>query len=341
VFGWLAERERAGRDDPFFLYVHYMDPHTPYAPPPGFDEDLFVGDELYGQYAHLDVPIGEGYVGMLDEHLVLEGGSHEIDLYVARYDAEIAYCDREIGRLIDSMRARGWLDESLLVVTADHGESMTEHGVYFNHGLFPYENNIRVPLIVRHPAFEAGRRVADVVQSIDLAPTLLDASGLDLPDAIEGETILPLLLGQGGKSLDLAFAEAGESHGGSLITALRTRESKLIAFRRRAPTWYEEGMGIVGVLREAAFDPGRFYDFMAAFELEGDREHERELYDIAADPDEEVNLVEERPEDVRALSERLEPFREAAFELRPDTRIDESEMDAETLETLKSLGYVQ
>ncbi len=116
---------------PFFLWVHFYDPHAPYDPPGAF--------------------AGKGYAG------------------------EIAYADSQVGRLVDRLRSRGLLDSTFVVVTADHGEGLGDHGEE-EHGVLVYEETLRVPLIVRGPGISAGRVEREPVSLVDVAPFLLEAS---------------------------------------------------------------------------------------------------------------------------------------------------------------------
>jgi len=146
----LAFLEDARR--PFFLWVHYFDPHAPYAPP-------------------------------LD-------GSQRVSTRTP-YDAEIGYVDAQLARLAQYLETSGAARHTLVVATADHGEGLWEHGEV-THGLFVYESTLRVPLIVRFPDRRAaGTRVAEPVSLVDLAPSLLAWLGLPAPDGLDGR-VLPL-----------------------------------------------------------------------------------------------------------------------------------------------------
>src|SRR5262249_14866606 len=116
--------------------------------------------------------IGEGQV--VDGH-------RDLAFYVARYDAEIAYTDAEIGRLLGALRAKGLMGRTMTVLTADHGESLGDHHYFFDHGRFGFQSCLRVPLIVSYPGVLAPRVDADPVELLDLAPTLLEAAGARLP----------------------------------------------------------------------------------------------------------------------------------------------------------------
>jgi arylsulfatase A-like enzyme/Flp pilus assembly protein TadD len=152
---------RADRERPFFAWVHLYDAHTPY-----------------------DAP--EPYRSRFPS--TLKGA----------YDAEIAYADAQVGRLIDALEAEGRGAETLVAVVADHGEMLGEHGEA-THGFFIYEAATRVPLIVAGPGL-APRTVPDQVRVVDLMPTLLELLGVPSPAAVQGTSLLPLVQG---KRLDL------------------------------------------------------------------------------------------------------------------------------------------
>jgi arylsulfatase len=190
---WLAGR---APDEPFFLWVHYQDPHGPYTPPedclPPLARELTDEPELpvgRNQRGHGDLPI----------YQVL-GAERAPETYRMRYDAEIRYFDRELGRLLAQLRSSGILQRSLLIFSADHGEALGEHGYYFAHGQNLHAELLHVPLLVRLPGGErAGERRSEPVSHLDLWPTVLAAfdlepgpcRGLDLlADALPAERVL-------------------------------------------------------------------------------------------------------------------------------------------------------
>lgn len=154
------------RKTPFFAWVHLYDPHAPYeAPPP--------------------------YRSMFPPTLV---GS---------YDAEIAATDAQVARLLDELRAEERLDDTLVVIVGDHGESLGEHQEQ-SHGFFIYEATVRIPLILAGPGI-AARSVEDQVRIVDVPPTVLQVLGVPIPQVVQGVSLLPVL---GGQRVDrLAFAE--------------------------------------------------------------------------------------------------------------------------------------
>jgi len=152
---WLRQKIAVHDGVPWALWLHYFDPHAPYLVHEGVSEAFGVESDL------------------------------------ERYDGEIAYTDRHIGRLLDELARSGLAAQTIVVVVADHGEEFGEHGNK-GHGYALYEECVRVPLIVSVPGI-APRRVPDVVPTINLMPTLLELCRVPLPHAIEGRTIVPLL----------------------------------------------------------------------------------------------------------------------------------------------------
>ncbi|MFT5288118.1 MAG: choline-sulfatase [Planctomycetota bacterium] len=152
---WLRKRDQ---DRPFFLWVHFFDPHGPYLPPAPFrpaDTD--------------DVP--------------------------AMYLGEVRFADAQLGRLLEGMRAAGILDETTVALAADHGEAFGEHGEP-THGAYVWETTMRVPLLLRDPAGRrAGESVNDTVSVADLHPTLWHAMGLERPPVVDGLDLMPLFDG--------------------------------------------------------------------------------------------------------------------------------------------------
>lgn len=138
---------------PFFLFVHFYEPHKPYEPPP-----------RYASYAP--------------------------------YDGEIAYADELVGRLLDRLKSGGVYQRAMIVLLADHGEGLGDHGEQ-EHGLFLYQETTHIPLIIKLPGSHPARRVAAPVQQIDVAPTILDFAGTPRQPQLHGRSLRPLLEGTG------------------------------------------------------------------------------------------------------------------------------------------------
>ena len=183
---WL--RDATTKDDrPLFLWVHYQDPHGPYTPPRSY-QSLYLDESARGR--ELRVTDSVSGSGGIPTYQVLEQ-HREFGYYVAQYDAEIRYFDESLHELVQGIRGMGLWDRALTIFTADHGESMGEHEYYFAHGDFLYPGQIHVPLIVwnpQEPAFR-GRRDA-IVQSSDIATTVLSFAGIDPVESIPGRDLL-------------------------------------------------------------------------------------------------------------------------------------------------------
>lgn len=176
---WLAN---AG-DDRFFAYVHFREPHFPYDPPPPFDTQFGEGDLFPDGMA--DWPTVEAM------NARAESGEPPPDEVLDRvrslYRGNFAYVDDLVGQLLECLEDREVEDETIVIVTADHGEALFEHG-YIGHNTQLYEESVRVPLIVKLPG-TGPRRVDDVVELIDLAPTILELAGTPVPDTMQGKSL--------------------------------------------------------------------------------------------------------------------------------------------------------
>jgi arylsulfatase A-like enzyme len=180
ALSWIEKN----RKRKFFLFLHVMDPHSPYSPPGqyrraflsrAYDRELRDGPELRARIGSLSA----------DDKAQL------VDLY----DGDVAYADSKMGRLMEALRMWGLEEKTVVVITADHAEVLDEHGGIFNHGYLWY-SCIRVPLILHYPpAVPAGGVFEQVVQSVDIAPTALalieepplpGAQGADLTGLISG-----------------------------------------------------------------------------------------------------------------------------------------------------------
>ncbi|MBW2416934.1 MAG: sulfatase [Deltaproteobacteria bacterium] len=170
VLRWL--RDERDPDRPLFLWVHYIDPHGPYGPP----------EEPPLRFSHdQPLPIDIARVPVVQRR---RGQDDGLD-YVDRYDEEIAYADAQIGRLFDAWAEIGPVDDSLVLFTADHGETLMEHERWFDHGYHVYEELVRVPLLLRGYGVPPGRSEA-LVSGVDLVPTILGFAGAPVDPALPG-----------------------------------------------------------------------------------------------------------------------------------------------------------
>jgi len=168
---------------PWLLYAHSMTVHVPY----------YVDN----------VAFRARYLPILDRISALDVPDRYTELSAMRkntvnaYDASVAYADIQFGRLMDTLKERGLYDDTLIIVFADHGQEFWEHGIHGHGRLLIFEGVLRVPFLVKLPGnAHAGKTIADIVEGVDIAPTVLDLVDVPAPDTFEGRSLLPLMKGQ-------------------------------------------------------------------------------------------------------------------------------------------------
>jgi arylsulfatase A-like enzyme len=177
---WLDGRKETSR--PVFMYLHYMESHSPYEAPEPF-RTVFDPDYT----GEVDGTNVEGAV-FRDEFELTERDEEHV---TALYDGEIAYADKQLGILMDELDSRGLLEDALVIITADHGEELFDHGK-ISHGRTLYEEVIRVPLIMWQKQFEHPGTTVDAYASlIDIVPTVLSVCGIERKGALRGTPLLP------------------------------------------------------------------------------------------------------------------------------------------------------
>jgi arylsulfatase A-like enzyme len=197
------------RSRPFFLFLHFFDPHWDYDPPPPYDRIYNPGyrGEMTGAYTSLMEYIkyrpdpaaggkgGRSPAAVPGQEREVIIPAQDLEQVVALYDGEIRYTDHHLGRVIDALRLYGLLEKTLVVITADHGEEFMEHGSLEGHAWTMYEEVIRIPLIMRFPDGLGGGRVVDrQVRNIDIMPTILDWLQVkNGSTAVEGASLLPAI----------------------------------------------------------------------------------------------------------------------------------------------------
>jgi arylsulfatase A-like enzyme len=166
----LQYLKSASREKPFFLWLHYVNPHTPYTPPPPFDTAFLDAAAAEGR----SLPVVTSVHGGIP-HQWAVAGKDRLGYYVAQYDGEIATVDQQVGRVLDALAASAVKDTTLVVLTSDHGESLGEHDYYFDHGENVYDPSMRIPFVVAGPGTAAACRSDALASTLDLMPTVLDA----------------------------------------------------------------------------------------------------------------------------------------------------------------------
>jgi arylsulfatase A-like enzyme len=183
-------KEAGGREQPFFAFLHYWDPHTPYLPPPPFSRMFYTGDEYAPEHHSMEPVWASPWFSSYFEEWM--PGVRDIEYVKAQYDASIAYADICLTQVFTRLAAMGCWENTLIVVQADHGEELDDHGCWFDHhGL--YDTNVRIPLLMRLPARRhAGQVVQAPVAMMDIAPTVAQEVGLrELAAGMDGVPLQP------------------------------------------------------------------------------------------------------------------------------------------------------
>jgi len=273
AFDWLERR----KDERFFLFLHYMDPHDPY-------------------FEHPYNGIGVARVSMPEPE------SKEAARLQALYRGEIEYLDVQFGKLLAKLEADGLYDDTVIVITADHGEEFDEHGGFW-HGLTLYDEQIHVPLLIKWA--KNGDRAAPgaasgIARLIDVGPTLLGVAGLDVPESMQGIDLRAPYSTRLEKDRHV-FSE--EDHEGNILWSLRTEDEKLIVANPGNPRGLPE----------------------------------RAFFDISGDPGETDPYPD--PEAEERLEEMARLARLAAEGVAVES--EDVEMTFEDCERLRMLGYVE
>ena len=272
----LPELDRLiAQEQPFLLFLRHMDPHAPYLPPAPYERMFYHGDETDPSNRSMEPvmafkPFRDFFASWMPP------GISDKDYVVAQYDGAVAYMDACIQSIFTALESHGILDDTIVVLNGDHGETLYDHECWFDHhGI--YDVTLHVPLVIRYPRMvPAGKRIPGFVQHKDLVPTLLDLAGLTAgvptgQQAFEGRSLLPLVRGEiASHESEFYITECTwmRKHG------WRTPEWKLIV----------------------ALEP----DFHFKPEVE--------LYNLVEDPHEDVNLAEREPEVVALLRARMDAW---------------------------------
>jgi arylsulfatase A-like enzyme len=227
------------------------------------------------------------------------------------YDGEVRYTDYYFQEVVDHLSRLGKLDETLIIFTADHGEELFEHGGH-GHGHTLYNELLQVPLIIRHPGLKAGR-LSEIVRLIDVLPTIIDMFALEPGDAlIQGRSLMPLLLGRADQAPQEQFVLAEVMY-----------PSKIEGMSLEADGWK--------LIRTIEMQPNRGFP--------RGRRDAWEIYDMSRDPGEQENVVRFNPETLETTRKQLEALR-SKFDVSGLEGKD-ADLDEETREALRSLGYVE
>ena len=254
-------------EKPFFLFLRHMDPHSPYLPPAPYERMFYHGDACDPSNKSMEPVMSfKPFCDYFASWMPM--GITDKDYVIAQYDGAIAYMDACIQTLFNALEARGVLDETIVIVNGDHGETLYDHECWFDHhGI--YDVTLHVPLIIRYPGrVPAGKRVSGYNQHKDLVPTLLELADIETDIAFDGKSLTSLISGEiASYDSEFYITECTwmRKHG------WRTPEWKLIV----------------------ALEPDFHYKPPV------------ELYNLIQDPDENENLAETHPDIVNVLETRM------------------------------------
>jgi arylsulfatase A-like enzyme len=196
----IAYLRTARPDQPFFLWLHYVNPHAPYTPPAPFDRQFLDGSGV-GPI----LPAVSGFHSGVKKEWAVPG--KRLGYYVSQYDGEIASVDAEVGRVLDALGASPVADKTAVVLTSDHGESLGEHDYYFDHGEDLFDPCLEIPLIMTMPGASGGRRSSELTSTLDLVPTILDAVKVSYPPDLAGTSVLAAVMGGAEPGRERLFAQ--------------------------------------------------------------------------------------------------------------------------------------
>ena len=301
---WLQEQDR---HKPFFAYVHYQEPHSVYFPPYPYRRRFFslgwLEEGRYLEFDHINYFAGKTHFT-----------ESQVNHYMELYDGEIAYLDWRLGRLFQFLKKEGMYDDTVIIVTADHGEMFGEGG-FFWHAFCLYEPLIRVPLIIRYPEwFSRDTRSLEIVQTNDLTPTLLDGLGID-------------------------WRYKNDRQGQSFLNGSERRAALTETFNPELmiDRWLQRNKGLTkDDFRQYLRDLAAFRTADDKFVLSSDGAHE--FYDLIADPGESENLYTDKNE--RAKKRRSELLEwTGTFKPHAVSADTQPGFDKATWEKMRALGY--
>lgn len=281
LLAWVDEHEQSRPERPFFAWVQFVEPHAPYRYWEEFGRRLQLGTEAFGGLGKRD-----------------------------RYDSEVAFVDREVGRLLRGLSDSDEpLQDTLVVFVSDHGESLGDHG-YWGHGRYVYESSLQIPMGIVWPDRVPAQRLRHPALNIDLAPTVLGLLGMHHPEVFRGFDWSPVLRGGAEPPLRATYFQAHKGTVQAAHTSMTARSEGLLEVGR-----------VSGQLKEVLDVRNRTV----------------RIYDMARDPGEVKNLASPGTRPSREILTWYEGVRAG---LRAASDLPLAELDARGLKHLRALGYV-
>ena len=302
---------------PFFLFINYSDVHSPYKPPRPY-RDRYLREVM--SPPRLEVPeriqrVSEQPLDYISGRIALE--SHDFEILRALYDGGVRYLDAKIGELLNTLEKAKILDNTLVILTSDHGDNLGEHGLV-GHMLCLYDTLLHVPFIMAFPGrLPRGLRLSTPVQLVDLFPTILDLIGIEdanLCRSVQGMSLLPCL--EGLEHRKFAVAEYGRPN------ILQVLGEQYPEFESSA---YERELRAI-----------RASGFKYIWSSDG----KCELYNIVEDPGESENIIGTMPGKAAELQSQLMDWYDQHSSTIQLTPSEQPDINPATVERLRALGYI-
>lgn len=324
LLAYWQQYQAGGAEKPLFAYVNLMGAHLPYRPPRAYleqtDASIVRDKPAYRFMAAFNADAARWISP--PETPFTDWQRRTLDAF---YDAEIRYQDEQLGRLLDGLRQIGALDNTLVIIAADHGEGHGDHG-YMGHSFVVYQELVHVPLLVRYPDhFPAGKRVLTPVSTRRIFHTILDFAGTVPPlDAADPNANVS------GLSLARALNGRPDTEGGVVFSEAFPPLNLLNILNYHTPQTVER-LNLTGVRRGVV--TGEHKLTMVNHQVEA-------LFSVPDDPAETRNLAGQQPEQTAALKTHLEQFVAMTQRRRADV-LPPGEVSPEVMDNLRALGYVE
>jgi len=321
---WLETRDRA---KPFFLFINYYEPHSPYRPHPPHRKLFVSPQDMDASYRH-----GRMWAQVFEFALLKRDcyTAHDLKLVNDVYDGEARMLDDYVGELLEILGSRIRLDDALVMITSDHGEYLGDHHLMLHHwGV--YDTLAHIPLIVRYPKRLQPGRNRDLVQTIDLLPTVMDAvCGRPIPSASTfGRSLLSPAIATtaSAPSSSPTTAPGGRS---AIVELVASSHYGVDSAREIDPSF--DAKPFSGALRAIRRGPWKYSVTGSGHE---------ELYHVVEDPCEVTNVVRQRPQVAREMAAELRRVlaRAKRYE-RPDGAASPPPMTPQMQQRLRDLGYI-
>lgn len=291
------------KDKKFFLYLHYMGLHWPYDPPQPYAEMFDKDYKGKHNFNKADNRLKRGDL-IFNNKLPKEENEHA----VAHYDGAIRYVDFQIGRLIEHLNKNNLVEDTLIILTSDHGEGFGEHNIYFEHGEYLYDETLIVPLIIRHPKLPH-KIIKNQVQLTDIMPTVMELMGITLLDEAEGASLLPLIK--------------------------ENKEVRKYTFAETERSYYKQNRGIYLGGVQGKWRMIRTDEWKLIY-IPHPNEDIYELYNIKKDPRETTNLIKKNPEIAKILKEKLFEW----IKDKKEKKEEQADLTEKSKKLLRKLGYM-